>query len=343
METIEQLKQAINKLEEREAKSLLFLLLLQNEQGNIEQISKMLNDTKTFLLKENHTEQVSNSQTVHIVFGESAGGSLKQAFRETPYEKTESVIVLPGCLSVGPVKALHTKEGLDNRFKWLKHHFRDEFDDLGIYKRNMEKALQQLEDIQPYQRIVIWTCENAAEQTGLRFVLYLLKEKANEIKEFNTFKAYHELFDDPAQEEDFYLRSSGELNAEQLLLFYKQLSINLMELKLRESLCTEGETLLQSNGLLRVWKDKQVHTVSEDNEDTFIIHCARRLHKKQKTHEFMKAPRLIGEMIGHMEQYTGDEWIEYRLRHLIEQGIFEYRGELHAMRYYEVKLKESWR
>lgn len=57
----------------------------------------------------------------------------------------------------------------------------------------------------------------------------------------------------------------------------------------------------------------------------------------------MKAPRLIGEVIGHMEQYTGDEWIEYRLRHLIEQGIFEYRGELHAMRYYEVKLKESWR
>lgn len=343
METIEQLKQAINKLEEREAKSLLFLLLLQNEQGNTDQISKMLKDTKTFLLKENHTEQVSNSQTVHLVFGESAAGTLKQAFRDTPYEKTESVIVLPGCLSVGPIKALHTKEGLDNRFRWLKYHLRDEFDDLGIYKRNMEKALQQLEDIQPYQRIVIWTCENAAEQAGLRFVLYLLKEKANEIKEFNTFKAYHELFDDPAQEEDFYPRSSGELNAEQLLLFYKQPVINLMEPKLRESLCMEGETLLQTNGVLRVWKDKQVHTVSEDNEDTFIINCARRLHKKYKTHEFMKAPRLIGEVIGHMEQYTGDEWIEYRLRHLIEQGIFEYRGELHAMRYYEVKLKESWR
>ena len=27
----------------------------------------------------------------------------------------------------------------------------------------------------------------------------------------------------------------------------------------------------------------------------------------------MKAARLIGEVIGHMRQHTGDQWIEYRL------------------------------
>lgn len=342
METIDQLKQAINKLEDHEAKSLLFLLLLQNEQGNTEQISKMLKNTKKFLLKKNHTEQTSKPQTVHIIFGESAGGSLKHAFRDTPYEKTESVITLPGYLSVGPIQALHTKEGLDNRFKWLKNHFRDEFDDLETVKRNMEKAMQQIEAIQPHQQVIIWTCENAAEQTALRVVLYLLKEKANEIKTINTFEAYHKLFDIPIREEDFYPRSSGEINGEQFLLFYEQLPIKLLKLEQRATLWMEGETLLQTNELLRVWEDGQIHNVREDKEDSFIIECASSLHKKHKTHKFMKALRLVGEVIGHTKQYNGDEWIEYRLRYLIEQGVFEYRGELHAMRFYEVKLKESF-
>lgn len=56
----------------------------------------------------------------------------------------------------------------------------------------------------------------------------------------------------------------------------------------------------------------------------------------------MKAARLIGEVIGHMQQYTGDQWIEYRLRDLIAKEIFAYRGDLNAMRLYEVKLKEEF-
>lgn len=341
METIHQLKKAINKLEEREAKSLLFLLLLQTEQGNAEQLLHMINDTRESLLKMKHSEQASDPQTVHIILGESAGGSLTYAFRDTPEEQTEVVITVPGYLSVGPIKALHTKDGLDNRFKWLKNHFRDELNDLEFYKRGMEKALQQIEAIQPHQQVVIWTCENAAEQTGLRFILYLLKEKENEIKEINTLKAFQELCVSSVREEDFYPRSSGELSGEQLLLFYKQLPVEPMEPERRESLCWEGETLLQSSGLLRVWKDEQVHNEKEGREDQFIIECARRLHNEHEIYDFMKAARLIGEVVGHTAQYNGDEWIEYRLRRLIEQGIFEYRGELEAMRYYEVKLNES--
>lgn len=40
-----------------------------------------------------------------------------------------------------------------------------------------------------------------------------------------------------------------------------------------------------------------------------------------------------------MVQYRGVEWIEYRLRCLIEQKIFDYEGDLRAMRLYQVKVR----
>ncbi|WP_420491750.1 DUF3658 domain-containing protein, partial [Neobacillus drentensis] len=36
--------------------------------------------------------------------------------------------------------------------------------------------------------------------------------------------------------------------------------------------------------------------------------------------------------------YVGDDFLEYRLRKLIEKGTFEYKGSLEAMRSYSVKL-----
>lgn len=53
----------------------------------------------------------------------------------------------------------------------------------------------------------------------------------------------------------------------------------------------------------------------------------------------MKSARLIGEVIGHLDQYMGDAFFEYRLRKLIEKGVFEMEGNLKAMRYYSVRLK----
>ncbi|RDU37998.1 hypothetical protein DRW41_08845 [Neobacillus piezotolerans] len=51
------------------------------------------------------------------------------------------------------------------------------------------------------------------------------------------------------------------------------------------------------------------------------------------------AARIIGEAIGQIEEYVGDSFLEYRLRHLIAEGVFEVQGSTKAMRYYSVKLR----
>ena len=40
----------------------------------------------------------------------------------------------------------------------------------------------------------------------------------------------------------------------------------------------------------------------------------------------MLSARLIGEVLGHLNQYVGDDFIEYRVRTLVRQGIFEVKG-----------------
>lgn len=342
MEHINQLKQAISKLNEREAKALLNLIFIRAEQYEEDEMIRILQSMKESLIQVWRSEEkIEHRQTVHIVFGDSPAGSLKAAFRNTPYAKTEEIIVLPHILSVGPIESLHTKKGIENRFQWLKEHYRDDFDDLEEYKQGMLNAIEKIKGIAPYQQILIWTSENAAEQIGLRIVLYLLQNKGNEVFELNTFKAFHEHYTYPMLEEEQYPRTSGELTPEKLLQFYEQFELRPMNCAKRQALLDEGRNLLLSESLLRTWENDVLWHSDVERDDNFIIHCAKKLHKEQGKHDYMKATRLIGEVIGHMQQYTGDQWIEYRLRDLIAKEIFVYRGDLNAMRKYEVKLKEE--
>ncbi|MEH7346962.1 DUF1835 domain-containing protein [Bacillus sp. JJ1532] len=342
MENINQLKQAISKLDEREAKALLNLIFIRAEQYEEDGMIRILQSMKKSLIKvSSNEEKIEHRQTVHIVFGDSPAGSLKFAFRNTPYAKTEEIIVLPHILSVGPIELLHTKKGIENRFQWFKEHYRDDFNDLEEYKQGLLKAIEKIKGITPYQQIIIWTCENAAEQIGLRIVLYLLQNKVNEVFELNTFKAFHELYTYPMLEEEQYPRTSGELAPEKLLQFYEQFELRPMNCAKRHALLDEGRNLLLSESLLRTWENEELWHSDVERDDDSIIQCAKKLHKEQGKHDYMKAARLIGEVIGHMQQYTGDQWIDYRLRDLIAKEIFAYRGDLSAMRLYEVKLKEE--
>jgi hypothetical protein len=142
-------------------------------------------------------------------------------------------------------------------------------------------------------------------------------------------------------EEEQFPRSSGELTPEKLLQFYEQFELRPMNFAKRNALSDEGQNLMLIENHLRTWEHGELRDSNIERGDDFIIHCAKKLHKEQGTYDYMKSARLIGEVIGHMQQYTGDEWIEYRLRDLISKEIFEYRGDLSAMRLYEVKLKKE--
>src|SRR3954447_13582106 len=113
MENLNQLKQAISKLDEREAKALLNLIFIRAEQYEEDEMTRILQSMKKSLIQVSRNEEkIEHRQTVHILFGDSPAGSLKAAFRNNPYAKTEEIIVLPHILSVGPIESVHTKKGI---------------------------------------------------------------------------------------------------------------------------------------------------------------------------------------------------------------------------------------
>ncbi|TGN32044.1 hypothetical protein E4L99_16000 [Lysinibacillus sp. S2017] len=49
--------------------------------------------------------------------------------------------------------------------------------------------------------------------------------------------------------------------------------------------------------------------------------------------------RIIGEVMGHLNQYIGDQFIQYRVIRLIMNGVLDMEGVPTAMRYYSIKIK----
>ncbi|WCH46433.1 DUF1835 domain-containing protein [Lysinibacillus sp. OF-1] len=334
MEHVNKLKMAVKRMSEADAKSMLFLTLM-NEQSK--------DDMVQFLLQQNEEQDVSTIETVHIVFGHSPGGSLKAAFRNSNYVKTEEIIVMPGNFSVGPLKDLHLCEGIEARFQWLQERYFIEDDGLAIFEREVKEAVEKIKSIPPHQDIIIWTCQNAHEQIGLRLVLAMLEKKPNDIYVLDTFQLFHELHIFPQLAEDNYPRSSGEVSVENVLHIYEQYQGRPLKKSVQQALSKEGLKMLMDDYCIHTWEYNELWSHHNENvDDDWIIACAKRLHEDQEEAPYLMAARLIGEVLGHMEQYREAEWIEYRLRQLIQQGVFSYRGELKGMLHYQVKLADAY-
>jgi len=73
----------------------------------------------------------------------------------------------------------------------------DEEGDFQDDQQELYSTVNQINYIPKTVPIVVWVADNAYEQTGLRYILYLLQNKMNEIKVVNTTKAYAKHFNRP--------------------------------------------------------------------------------------------------------------------------------------------------
>lgn len=264
--------------------------------------------------------------------GESPAGSLRIGLG-----RENKIIGFPDFFAVGPIWKLHQEVGRKYRQEWLKDHLNSSDDYLeDEYEHSLLKTLSEIDQLDEETPIVIWTAENSNEQTGLRYLLYLLKEKKNEVFVINTTLAFQELFNKP--ESGCLDIHTGEVNAENLSKIYQEkLSAPLTDTD-RTQFEREWIALSESKGSVRIWENNKIYTVNEDCFDEFIVNTARDLHAQQSEKDFIKSGRLIGDVYGQINQ-LGDAFIEYRVRNLIYNGVFEIKGIPKAMRYYSVKLR----
>ncbi|XYU16843.1 DUF1835 domain-containing protein [Bacillus pumilus] len=276
---------------------------------------------------------------IHIVFGAATAGSLKQAFREMKQDQVNNIIAFDDIYSIGPLLHLHEHEGKEKRIEWLRNVISNEFGYFDDMVNDQHRMLQQIKHIKDDTRILIWTGNNAHEQIGLRYAIYLLKEKNIELSLINTTAAFDKLFNTNTRRMD--IRHAGEITSEKLKVLYRSKEhIHSVTKEEREKLHSEWLSFAKENHTLRIWQKGQTISVPEDEFDAYLVKMAKRLHQSEPEEEYIVTPRLIGEVIGHLDQYIGDDFIEYRIKTLIDQGIFDMIGRRTSMRYYSIKLTE---
>ncbi|PGO23470.1 hypothetical protein CN984_23135 [Bacillus cereus] len=333
---IDKIKNVVDEMYEDEAKHLLQSLLIQldllEENYSEDTIKHLMSIPKQLTNDIPYKRNVKESTHIHITFDESTGGCLKHMLSQEKLIE-DSVVSFSEFFSIGPIHQLHTNKGQLARQQWLLNnlttydgYFEEE------YLLNFIETLEELHSIPNETPITIWKANNAHEHVGLCFVMAQLKDKKN-IRIINTSEASREIL-----KQEYDIRGTGELPPESLATFLRNpVELPYLTNETREKFEHEWDSSSNSTELLRIWKENEVYSVKEDYFDPFIIECAKRIGANK---DFLKAPRVIGEVLGHVEQLVGDTFLEYRLKALIKQDVFEFEGSLEEMRFYSVRLKK---
>ncbi|MEG6511077.1 DUF1835 domain-containing protein [Desulforamulus ruminis] len=347
---IKDLRKIVKELKESEARSLLLIILLRikclAESGYSQE---QFSDDLIALYKELlHFSEIKNKidetyKTIHMVFGDSIAGTLRVALRDLGLKHEEQVIGFSENFSIGPIWKLQDEAGRKYRYEWIRDNINDYLEeDCGEdYEENFKNTFHKISAIPEQVPIIIWNGENAHEQTGVRYALYLLHKRKNNVFLINTTEAYKTYFNHPGIEDSPL--HTGKIEPERLKVIYAKSRLpQPLSCKNRNRFVQEWESITNNQEVLRIWQNGKLQSVADNFYDQNIINMAQKLHSKQKNKDFMRSAVLIGEVLAHLNQYVGDQFLEYRLRHLIYNGVFDIKGIPKAMRYYSVKLKQFY-
>ncbi len=269
---------------------------------------------------------------VHIVSSESTAGSLRVGL-----ERPKVVIGFPDSFSIGPLWKLDEKVGQTFRNEWFYENINHEQDDYE-YENKFANTLLEIEDIPKQVPIYIWYGDTADEQTGLRFLLYLLRDKSNDIYLMNSTELYEKYITPKVKGQQIV--HTGHIEPNDLRCLFEKNSKNqpLSEQE-RIHLKREWISLSQTKEVLRLWMNHKIIGVNENHYDPLVINTIEMLHSKQEKKDFIKAGRVIGEVLSGTNELINAFFIEYRIRHLIYSGFLELKGIPKSMRHYSVKLR----
>ncbi|MFZ0444134.1 MAG: DUF1835 domain-containing protein, partial [Bacillus sp. (in: firmicutes)] len=311
---IEKLYQSTEKLSGSEARNLLvnMMIKIKNIRDSKDLQEEMLEELyslydETLGVSKNKMEIKFN--TIHIACGESTAGSLRYGLGHG-----NKVIGFPDFFSIGPVWELHKEVGRKQRFEWLKNHINMEMDYMEEeYEQRITKTLEEIDAIPENVPIVIWNGENAEEQTAMRYFMYLLREKRNDVLLINTSLASQELFTTNDHQQFYH---TAMFYPEKLKEMYEKNVAKLLSFSERRHFQKEWISLSESKAVLRIWQNREITFVNEKHFDSLIMTTIQKLHAEQGQKDFILVAKIIGEVLGLLEGIVFHAFLEYRIREL---------------------------
>ena len=266
---------------------------------------------------------------IHIVFNESEVELMKQVI-ELDETMSGDVIQIRDDYAAGPLSALDTEEGRQSRLNWWKdllsyshyqesqvHHFDD---------RETVQLLKSKLDENPDEELWIWMGQNQHDVCGYYWLMPQLKDYQGRVMVLflNNLPFINE------KGHIFYPSWLNEIQPKEFIKAKKLARpITLSEFEVDPD---EWFRIVNDGGLVRILEGgKKIASKDDTFYDKEVL--------KNLTPEWQKAWRLVSNTLHRMPVKTGDVFIEWRIRQLIEQGKIEVTGDVSkGWKDFDVKL-----
>jgi hypothetical protein len=234
-------------------------------------------------------------------------------------------------LAVGPIENIHIGEGMEARRNWWStvlgggdyegEHLKEDKNDLSIIA-NVVGNLRRDEN----EQIWIWAAQNKHDVCGYYWLLHYVKEFQGRV--FTLYLNNLPFLNDKGQV--FYPNWLHEIPAKEFLKAKKLArEITLSEFEVDPD---EWAKLCSENGGVRLLEGgKKLISEPENFYDAEL--------KKFITADWQKASKVIHTFLSKAKHTTGDSFLLWRLKLMIEQGLIDMQGKLGNMKDFEVKTK----
>lgn len=266
---------------------------------------------------------------IHIVFNESEVGLMKQVI-EMDEALTGEVMQIKDDFAVGPLTSLDNEEGWQARLEWWKNLLQGSpygeamagsFDD-----RQTVTAIRAKLDENPMEELWIWMGQNQHDVTGYYWLIPQLMDYQGRVMilYMNNLPFINE------KGHIFYPSWLHEIQPKEFMKAKKLARpITLSEFEIDPD---EWRKIAEEDATVRILEGgKKIAGKDENFYDTEIL--------KNITGEWQKATRALSNTLHRMKIKTGDVFLMWRMKHLINEGKIEVTGDVtKGWKDFDVKL-----
>ncbi len=269
---------------------------------------------------------------IHIVFQEPDIAVLQQAI-ELDASLAGDIVLIKDDFAVGPLQALFTEEGAEQRKQWWREvlaggELDGRVDDGSVddVKTVAELSLRLQE--QPEEICWIWAAQNKHDVSGYYWLISQLKDFQGRI--FILYLNNLPFFNEKGG--IFYPNRLATIPPKEFLKAKKLARpVTLSEFEIDPD---EWIRLSSQDKRVRLLEGgKKLVQYDEDFYDDTL--------KGFITGDWQKAARIISQFLHKAKETTGDAYLLWRLKQLVQDEDFEIQGQLKGMKDFEVRRKKT--
>jgi len=266
---------------------------------------------------------------IHIVFEQDNIASLQKAF-ELDESINGDVVLIKDDFAVGPIIDIYDTYGYQQRRDWWKDILQfspyEEQLDLVDDKLTVHNLIKQLDE-DASTEVWIWMGQNQHDVCGYYWLISQLKNYQGRIQVLylNNLPFINE------KGSIFYPIHLHEIQPKEFLKAKKLARpITLSEFEVDPD---EWKKICNDNMLVRILEGgKKIASKGEDFYDTELLNVI--------TTEFQKVSKILFTALGKMKIQTGDVFLAWRIKQLVEQGKIEIKGDWNkGWKDVEIKIK----